>query len=277
MTDYPDYQAPQAHANAIAATGVGLLRFANSKIGVFSHFLSGGATVTLFGPAAWTQPAWTLASFAQSGLGAMTAPWIVYLLTWLDPSGTQVIDIDELIAPIGSSGNAVTVGGNGPAKGEQLMVTVTNQDPSITATYTAVMTATSHVFDRPRWRMPQFPSAAPSGFTLPGGDPQRGIVCYSTPAVTVGTPVSRLLGPYFGKWRGQLDTTGAGGPWRLDFQDPVGIGEPLNAELFSVQAGTNTVTDFELNAPSSPVNVVITNQAASGTATPKLAIVAEDY
>jgi hypothetical protein len=278
VTDYPDYQTPQAHATAIAATGVGVLRFANVLATATGGTLGGGGQAQPLTLAAYTQPSWELAINANLPAGAGTLPFVMLLLDWRDPTGNLVVARDVFIAAAGNGpSNLVITGGYGPAKSEVLNFQIFNLEPVQTLTYSYVFSQTSHVFEQTRWRQPNIPGTAPVSFTNPNGDPRRGIIANINAAVGASSFIDRLLPAYSGKWRGLLDNTAGTNACTLTFRDIYGLGLTVPTYLDNIQAAAGAVTRFEMSASFEPLIARIANNGTTGTITPNLSFVAEDY
>jgi hypothetical protein len=197
--DYADYQTPQAHATAIAVTGVPLLTKSTNLINDANHSIPfGGAAVTIANKLAFTQIGYEVAITALISATAPTLPILTVDLIWTDSTSATTVAHETWCLPIGSSGAGSLHIGIGPTKGNQLTVKLANADSAQNATVTTVVNQNSRVYLRDDWRTEQF-NAIPNA-TLPLHDQQGNTLLdfLSAPLGALGS-VSRLLPLYAGK------------------------------------------------------------------------------
>ena len=194
VLDYPDFQTPQAHATAISTTGAPLLTLAGTLLTSTVFTLTGGQSQSTSALTV-TQLGYEV-RFKLSIGSTATIPFVDVTLIWTDAAGANIVAQETWMLPCGSGANYI-VTGTGPTKGSMLTVTVSNQDPAITATVTVIVLTNSRIYRRDRW-IAGTTVAVPT-FIIPGGDPRRSILCViDGVSVGVGVTISRLLPPYHG-------------------------------------------------------------------------------
>lgn len=276
--DYADYNTPQAHATAIAATGVGLLKFANQIAQGTGTTVAGGALATLASLVAVTQPSWEYGAALSLPAASGTAPFSRLILNWFDPTGTQQLAQDIFEAPSGNGpANAISITGRGPCKGEKLTAQLRNVDPAQTLTLTYLLQQTSHVFTLPQWEQVAPPGTAPNGFTGSGGDYGISMPVNMAATIAASSSITRLLGTRFGKWRFLVDNTGQANAVRVQIQTIVGFAIPAGTNIADVTVANAAVSSFEVSMPSSPAVIVLTNNGTTGSITPVVTAVFEPY
>lgn len=192
--DYPDFQTPQQHANTIAATGVPLLTLASSLL------------QQTFNPPALAKRSSASLSITQIGyeivVGASfgvvpTNPFIRVTLTWSQTGFTGYTDTETFIVPACNTPGAFTVIGQGPTRGDSLVVSVTNLDPLQTATVSVGVAENSRIYDRSKWRWDNATDAGltVAGFTLPSLPADESVLgLVDAVAIPASTAVSYLCG-----------------------------------------------------------------------------------
>lgn len=197
MTDYPDYGTPQAHANAIAATGAPLLALATS---IFK--MANPATVavnTTFtvpgGPFAISQIGYEM--FVQIEANpASIAPFGDLTLTWSDSISGNVVAV-ETYALAAASDAFQQFSGTGPSKGDTLAVTFHNYDLTQTMQFQMSMVQNSRVYVRDDLRQitnHTVPIVASGVY-----DQAAGILLAMDPTINAGASQSRLIAFYSGQ------------------------------------------------------------------------------
>lgn len=276
--DFPDFATPQAHATAIAATGVPLLRGATNLASASAQSLAGGASQTLLNAVPWTQPGWEASFVLNLPAGAGTSPFALVTFTWFDATGAFIIRQKVITLTVGNGpANAITSAGFGPARGELLTVTIKNTDGVATLTYSYTVTQTSHVPNYDWFRQITYAATAPITFVNPSGDPPSGLIAQAAPPVSAMGSVSRLFALAEGKLRAIFTNVGQANQatYTLVAQDQGGIvGTDLVATA-TVAAGA--VDQREFWSPAAPLLYTVNNNGASGSISPNMILTAEEY
>lgn len=163
VADFPDFQVPQAHATAIATTGVPLLTVPNTLISALLQVVA-AAGGTLVKTATFTQVGYALQVIVNFPAAA-TNPFCEVALTWSDPVSGQVYDEAHYFVAGAAGASGFTTLGNGPVRAGQLTVTVTNLDAAQAATVTLEVAQDSCIRTADRW---YWRNATDNGLTVPG-------------------------------------------------------------------------------------------------------------
>jgi hypothetical protein len=203
--DYPDFQTPQANADAISLTGVPLLALSGALLESTSFPVPGGAGVT-FPTLAVTQLGYEIQVSCSVG-SAATNPYVSADMSWIDSASGLVVAEETWVLAAASGNNVNTFIGTGPTKGDTLTVTITNVDPAVTATVSLVLLTNSRIHSRDRWI--QSVTNNPPGITLTGGHPLSGVIAsYSAQVIDSGNTRSFLLPLYAGDVLFYMDQQG---------------------------------------------------------------------
>lgn len=166
MTDYPDWQTPQAHATAIGATGVPLLVLPTLELQQTFNPNAGATQSSASVPV--TQIGYEI--IVQSSFSvAPTSPFIRVTIAWNDGVPLDPVATDTFIVPASTTPGAFRVQGNGPTKGAAAVISVTNLDSLQVATVQVMFLQHSRVLSADEWTFDNPADAAltVSGFTLP--------------------------------------------------------------------------------------------------------------
>lgn len=269
IPDYPDWQEPQAHATAIAETGVPLLSVPNVLITETLQSVPGAGDVA-YGPVTFTQTGYALHVITSFPVAA-TNPFLEVVLTWTDPTSGLVYDEQHYYVPGSSGASGFTVLGQGPARSPQLTITLNNQDPAQAATVTLLAGQDSITRDRDSWRWRNFDN---NGLAVEG--------------LTLATlPADELCLGYLHSVTipaGQTDDWLFGmAPGRLVNLSGITSGITASSVVVQVQAAPTSIYsgagiclyealvtpgyDFQFIAPRAPVLLKISNNATAGTLT----------
>jgi hypothetical protein len=199
MTDYPDWQTPQAHANTIAATGVPLLTKSTNIVNDINRSVPfGGASITIANRVSVTQIGYEIAITALISALAPTLPVLTVDMIWVDSVTSTTVGHETWNIPIGSSGAGSVHIGTGPTKANQLTVKLSNNDSAQNATVTTVINQNSRVYARDDWRTESF-NAIPNAI-LPLHDQQGNTLAdLLTSALPANGSQTRLLPLYSGR------------------------------------------------------------------------------
>ena len=202
MTDFPDWQAPQAHANAISLTGAPPLVL--KKVVDLGVGQSLPATGSILRPASGAfsinQPGYEM-FFNVASLGT-PAPIVSVELQWFD-SFTNALMEDESYWFYSGNANGHLVHGRGPSKADQLVILMTNHDATHGVTISWTLLQVSRVFTREFWHTNTKNQQAPVflGFTSVTHDIAADIVSAHSVSVPASTISPFLLPLYTGTVR----------------------------------------------------------------------------
>lgn len=188
-TDYPDWGAPQANANAISITGVPLLTQPALLANVTQTLIAGQDQ---FSPAYnMPQIAYEVALFAvQNGAGA-SGPLLVNMI-WRDSTGTYLLGNEEWWIWPGTPGNIHQIIGVGPCKGAQLTIELKNTSGAMSYSVQYVLYSRSNVYTRDDWRSVAY-NASASGQTVAVADPSSLHMAYvSTLVAAAGNAIREI-------------------------------------------------------------------------------------
>lgn len=279
VTDYPDWQTPQAHATQIAATGVPLLRGTNQLSQGAANVLAGGATQQILTSQSVGQPGYEVAIETYMAAGAGTVPFLrLTLYFWDSASGLFGSRRDVVVSAGNGPTNQLAYYIRGPMHANMFRVDATNLDPSIAQNLTWAINQTSHVYEHDEARQYAYAATAPNGFNNPKGVPTANLIHHNAPAVAASSSVSVLAALYSGDVQLFIDNTPNAGALTVALTDPAGYvsGSPNGGIFKAVLAGGATLTQ-PLTLPFSPVNIVATNVATSGTLNPVLTMTGTDH
>jgi len=196
MTDYLDWQTPQAHADRIFATTVPLASKSNNVVNDQLHNIPFGATVTIANQVPVNQIGYEISVKALISAAASSLPILTVEMKWTDSvTGTIVADeVWNIVA--GSTQGGSLHYGTGPSKANLLTINVTNNDTSQAMTVTTVLNQNSRVYVRDDWRTQAF-NSVPNA-SIPQHNQQGNILGASL--ITVGAlgTFTRLLALYSG-------------------------------------------------------------------------------
>lgn len=167
MTDYADWTAPQAHATAIAATGVPLLGASATLINNLAFNIPGGGS-SAYQTVIMGQVSYEFIITATFGVGP-TVPFMRVNVVWTDTAINKTIHVDDWIVPGTTTVGGFVVRGVGPAKSDQVQVTLFNLDPAVAVTGSVVQVQSSRLYagDIFRWDNGADSGLVVPGFTLP--------------------------------------------------------------------------------------------------------------
>lgn len=227
MTDYADYQTPQAHADTISNTGVPLLSRPGSLVNLSGTIISGGQA-TILSNKAITKIGYeiTLIFFAPASNQSI----ISVKLVWSDSVSGQITETDEwdFYAGSGPLANAHIIRGTGKTKGDTLTVTALQNVSTVTASFTVVMAENGRVYDKDNWHTE---TCGPiTGITSLAGIFMPGNIVASTDnlAVAPSGSVTQALPLYAGRIVVSATTTSGTSDMTLIILDNTGTGGGLS-------------------------------------------------
>lgn len=198
VTDYTDWQTPQAHADDISNTGVPLLSRPDNLIN-FTGTVASGATVTVGSNIHISKIGYEIALTFYAPAAAASIDTVQ--LIWSDSVSGQVVVTDEwsFYAGSGPIANANIIRGTGQTKGDTLTVKVTQNVSTVTASFIIVMAQNSRIYSRDDWRTVAFGGV--TGVTGANGDDMNNgiVVNMDAVAVAAGANVIAALPLYAGR------------------------------------------------------------------------------
>lgn len=212
VTDYPDYQTSQDHANKISTTGVPLLHFKNvlGSQTSFTNILTGNVA-TLLNAAGFAQTSYEISIALQTGAAALTASQVI--LNWIDSTTGFNMGTERYWLYAGQTGFAHKVRGIGPTMADTLTLTIDNHSGN-TVQYQFVALQRSLPLTRPLWVTNDALSSSIAGAAaLAHSDVSAGwLASESIAGITAGSHQDINLPLYTGTVlvRGQTTATAAG-------------------------------------------------------------------
>jgi len=197
--DYADYATPQAHATSIFSTGVPLYtKSVNVVNDVARNVPLGGGAVTVANLAAVSQIGYEVAITALIAAGAATIPILTVNMIWRDSVTATIVGHETWNIVMGSAGNGSVHVGTGPTKGNQLTVTLANNDSAAAATVTTVINQNSRIYSRDDWRTEAF-NTIPNIATPTHDQQGSNLGTLITGALAANGSSTRILALYAGK------------------------------------------------------------------------------
>lgn len=274
MTDYPDYQTPQANATAIAGTGVPLLTLANALIDETAVSVSSGSPVSY--PASGEQSVTQIGYEGQLILdgGGSSLTVLEVELAWFN-NGIQVcVETFYLMPPTTAYVHEVQF--SGPTKGNGLIATLSCVEGTLVSVGTFIMLQNSRVYTKSIWQTTYFEGTFPNGDSAIAADPANGIIAAASVSVPAGTTNTYVLPFYNGRYQIEANSgsdTDNGQIIITNASDPNVVGTlMLNRGLSS----TGNIDDHDLTLPNSQCTIGIRNEATNAQ-TFNVTILATDY
>lgn len=198
MPEFPDWDAPQGHANAIAATGVPLLHLKSVLDQKNAVALPGGVTSIFPGVTSTYsvgQVAYEMAF--QLTTAAATATAVQVQLRWQDSASGLITWINNFWVYAATAATVHYFVGRGPVRADRLNIDITPTVNNCTVTFTVL--ASSIPYTRDHWRT-VIPSTPPSfpGFTSAVQDPDAGWLGSASASVALSNTDTFLLPLYTG-------------------------------------------------------------------------------
>lgn len=279
MTDFADWTAPQAHATAIAAAGVPLLRGTNALGSQGGQQWAANSTTTLFSGLAITQPSFegqfSLSFPAASG----TVPFVRLTFSWTDSTSGLLVYAETFVITAGNGpANELAYYVRGPCHGDTLTVTAQNLDPAFTGTATWVINQTSHLWPNSYITQSAYAATAPNGFTNPTGNPAEGLIALSNPSIGASGNVQRLLA--VDNSQADLQLNAAGLPANIVYHllDPGTLYSTINqADMFSLSVAAGARSRDTIQLPNGPVLLQLNNTSTNASATPTFVLMRRKY
>lgn len=279
VTDYPDWQTPQAHATQIALTGVPLLRATNNLGTTFGTTLAGGASTQLVPSIAVNQPGYELTVEVSMPASSGTIPFVHIALLWWDSASGLFGNRRDIVMAAGNApANQQTYYAFGPMHSDMFRVDAINLDPAVTATLNWTVNQTSHVFERDQAYQYSYEGTAPNGFSNPGGVPTTGFVAYSAPTIAANSSSSVLCALYAGDVILDVDNSGSAQAVDAVLLDPAGYATgAANRKIFKTTVAAGAEMSTQLALPFSPVVLKLANNSTVAGAVPVVTITGQQH
>lgn len=217
MTDYPDWQAPQAHATAIFNTTVplGVKSIPVTTYNNNGNPVAAGGTVSS-GQVAFNQIGYevTLTLICDP---AETNPTARFQLLWFDSASGLQVGQDNWVL-VGGQAPGSTYYGSGPTKGDMVLIRVNNSGTQ-NMTFTLSMLQNSRVYARDDWRTITYGTIP--GFLVALRTLDAGVLGAASVSVAGNQTVQRIIGLYAGNVKLQYANGVNQGTFRVRYQfDP---------------------------------------------------------
>jgi hypothetical protein len=260
--DFPDFQVPQAHADAIATTGAPLLTLATLVDSQTGKVITAGNVFP--GPGKPISQIGYEIQVQVTANSASTVPYAVVALTWVD-SGTGItVGSDTWTVPGSSNATPFMVLGKGPSKADKVSVTVTNLDPANSITISYVLIQNSRVYPKDDWRWYNNNNrltAVPAA-TLPTLPPDESVLGLVDNVTILASSQDTFL---FGMYNGPVTVS-----YELSSGSAASLMFRVRPQPDSAYSGHNILgafsnpsPSFQVAGPRAPLRVVVANSATT--------------
>jgi len=272
--------SPAAIAAQIYGQSVPLAR-KPINLGNGSGDVAAATIIPLLSAAPVTQPAYQLYLFLQADNSGTTIPFCKLHMKWTDTSSGLMLDLDQLLVPVGFP-SFCDVFVTGPAREDQITLTLENLDPSVSVSYTYTCTQTSQVYTELR-AIQGDTNTMPTTLSKASQIPQFGVLYASAPTIMPGTPSQHIANTWTGSASLAIDNTGQANAVLVQVLDP-GIalgGSAIYTHSFSgifasVQVAAGAIATALIALPNGPVVLKITNLGTTGAISPSVILVRND-
>jgi hypothetical protein len=276
--DYPDWSVPQTNANAIAGTGVPLLRGTNNLAVATGLSIPPSPETDLLVKAAVGRPSYEVLVTLSLPSGAGTIPFAAVIMSWFDVAGNFNIDTETFWLAAGNGpANALDYYISGPCRGDLLSVQILSLEPAQNMTITISVNETSHLHPRDRLLQQSYTNTAPVGFTFPAGTPNTGVLYSSDVSIGPNSTQQRLCAAWNGKCRYAIDNNGGANPGTLSFYDPENLYGDIGNAMLTVNFAAHSTASGEVSLPNGPMLVKHSNTASTNTINPTVYLIREEY
>jgi hypothetical protein len=255
MTDYPDWQTPQAHANAINATGAPLNQ-QSKKISNNTLNVAVGASTDV-GTFSIPNICYELWVSVQNN-GANPGFLIVHM-DWLDSATGLLLLTRKYKIVAGATGSPHTVKITGPVHADTVDVTMESESDSTSAMgITWQLIGTSRLYTRDTFRSVQQHTG---GFTLAGAKPEYGILLNASPVVAAGVTQLFAMPCYSGRIYIAAHTTSGANNMTVEINEQVGsvFVLPNFPDVFIDKTDSNGYMHEFATLPTAEMGVSLTN------------------
>lgn len=261
--------------------GIPLLRFTKNIGSGSGSTIAGATTATLISTTSINQPGYEAEFMVNMPASSGTVPFVKVIVVWTDATTGLTVGQRTFFMTCGNGPtNALPFYLSGPARGNQVSLTITNLDPSITATFTWGFNMTSHVYLTDKLVQGAFGATAPNGYSNPSGFPNAGVLLNSNPSIPASSTTTRLAAAYSGKGIFGVDNTGTVA-FSAFLVDPSAATNGLYGNPSSRYSGISGLAggasfQGEVALPYGPLQLQIVN-AQTSAASGNFGLIAEDY
>lgn len=265
MTDYPDFQTPQANATSISLTGVPLLRQTLPLAHGSNVSIGAGSSINPVSTAPLNQPSYEIALGVNLPAAAGTVPFCQIVLQWVDTTLNTVTDTEVFIVSAGNGpGNSLIYVLHGPCRGDALNLLFENLDPAQTMTVSYVVNTTSHVHEYDRLAQFAYAAVAPITFSNPAGNPNTGVLAVINASIAGNTSIQRLCAVWSGTVILSMDNTGQANSISVTIEDPATLYSTVAlGHLYKFFLAAGASQTVQLVWPHGPVLISVANNAAN--------------
>lgn len=268
------------NVSALTTNGIPPLRGTDNFGSATGQTIATGVNATLVNGNTITKPGFEGVFSISIPAGVGTAPFAVLQLIWQDSATGLQVGLKQYILSSGNGpANVLTYYLSGPCRGNQIILKLRNQDPAQTLTVTWAFNQTSHTYLTDRLLQATYAATPPITFQNPAGNPSKGILVHTQPTIGPNANTPRLTAACNAKCKLAINNSGGLNACSVSFQDPSNLYDPAaaNGSFARFTAGASSVTNNEFQMPNGPVNAVISNDAATNTITPQIAITIMEY
>lgn len=258
--DYPDFATPQAHADAIAATGAPpVIKFNGTANNVVQP---GPGAVALTANFAFDQPAYEILLSAFE-IGAGAAGPLKIDMRWYEDTGLTFIDQQTywIWPAIASPQHQVVI--KGPTRGALLSMIFTNTSAAMTYQVNYWQYARSHFYERDQ-AYSVIQSTTSSGLTLPVSDTVSGLLGFRTLLIAGSGNDTTLLPLYTGLVQVYADTSSATTDMTLAIQDSANPNaEGMGTRFYALTSNAAGIIAAQVQLPRYQCQVQMLNGNAA--------------
>jgi hypothetical protein len=177
----------------IATTGVPLLTLSDPLIESVAETLAGGASAT-YDTITLTQIGYEINLSLQDNTGtSTTVPYISVDLAWYDSTTGVEVAHDTWYLLTGEEDSPNTVIGTGPTKGDELIITVKNLDPSVEQEIDITFIQNSRVYNSDVWLNTGTFTTSSTAFAVASPSPSSGQLAAGDPSLAADASVTYVL------------------------------------------------------------------------------------
>jgi hypothetical protein len=261
VTDYPDWTVPQAHANAIAATGTPLLSLPNQLIST-TTVINAGAFPVL--PAvSITQPSYEISISANASGAGAAGPLEIDVL-WQDAASLATLGEETWWIWPATAVTTHVITGRGPVKGSRLVIGFSNTSAVMQYTVVTTCYARSHLYLRDDWRTSSLNGTVAAN-PLAGNDLKAGMIGNrSVVGLAAGASDITVLPLYNGRAQLYADTSSSTSDMLITIQDSADPNaEGLGTRRLRYASNSAGLLAAEIALPRYQCQVSLTNNNAA--------------
>jgi hypothetical protein len=273
-TDWQDYQPHPHQALAIYSQRVPLARNVANILGAQNVNIPASSDVQILSFTTIDQPAFQLDVQVQLPLNALGVPFIRIDNSWVFGASGDFVAARSYALAAGN--NQLNVGRLiGKCWGDVLTIAVFNLHATQPVTMNWDFSTVSHIPDHDDWGNDLIVPV--SGFNVPGGAPNLGILAATNPTIVPATPQSRLTNASNALCNICVDNSGQANALDVQITDPA-----PTIPLYGLNAGATFwrsgsvvaggVANGQFQMPNGPVLITMTNLGGAGNITPRVTL-----